>query len=192
MNTCLVDGCGAAVYGGGLCRSHYMRKRRHGDPVAGRAKGAAKGKPMEWIEQHKNYSGDECLIWPFFRVADRGYGRIGRYLAHRVMCLIAHGEPPEPDMLATHECGNGHGGCVNPRHLVWGSHRKNANDRSIHGTVLAGDKNHRAKLHWRQVAKIRRLAGTRSAPGPMTQQEVADLFGISQSQVSEIVRGASW
>lgn len=191
-NACEIEGCSFAVYGKGMCRAHYMRKRRHGDPLAGRASGAKRGDPEAWLIAHKDHAEDECLIWPFFRVNDRGYGRIGRRLAHREMCRLAHGEPPFDGALATHECGNGHGGCVNPGHLVWATSQKNASDKGIHGSVLAGERNIHCKLNWEQVSKIRKLAGTRKNPGPMTQQAVADEMGISQGQVSRIVLGKSW
>lgn len=40
-NTCEVEGCGAPVKGHGLCSKHYARRRRHGDPLTVKPRGAA-------------------------------------------------------------------------------------------------------------------------------------------------------
>lgn len=188
---CDVSGCDQKVYCKGFCRAHYNRMTRHGDPLGGLSR-AKRGAPRKWLLEHVSHNGDDCLIWPFFRVEGRGYGRIERNFAHREMCILAHGEPPDGKPYATHSCGNGHGGCVNPKHLVWGSAKKNAQDKFIHGSIAAGERNGGCKLHWKTVSKIRKLAGTRGRPGAMTQQAVADMVGVGQSQISAIVRGRSW
>lgn len=46
---CLI--CGAAVYAKGLCRSHYMRERRYGDPAADVPRGAAKTPMRLYLER---------------------------------------------------------------------------------------------------------------------------------------------
>ena len=56
-------------------------------------------------------------------------------VAHRVVCRLAHGEPPPDKPQATHSCHNKW--CINPRHLRWGSAKDNAADyqqlRRTHG-----------------------------------------------------------
>jgi hypothetical protein len=93
---------------------------------------------LPWLERHVNYSGDNCLTWPFGR--DKGgYGKFphaGRCgAAHRQMCVLAHGEAPFPKALALHSCGNGHLGCVNPRHLRWGTYQDNIADARRHSAL---------------------------------------------------------
>ena len=52
----------------------------------------------DWINAHVAYAGDDCLIWPFSKNWN-GYGHVGAgggkiVYAHRMMCSLAHGEPP--------------------------------------------------------------------------------------------------
>ena len=188
---CSVDGCDGRVFGHGLCNKHYKKVRKYGDPLHGRVN-SERGAPMKWIIDHVDHDGDECLIWPFFRVKGRGYGRIGREFAHRVMCMKVHGAPPSALHQAAHSCGKGHEGCVNPKHLRWDTAKGNNADRIVHGTDGARERNPSVKLSPDQVTKIKALAGTRRCRGRFTQYQVAEMFGVSQSQVSAIVRGASW
>lgn len=44
MKTCTIDGCGRGHYARDLCRMHYARERRTGDPLLARKRGA-KPKP---------------------------------------------------------------------------------------------------------------------------------------------------
>lgn len=89
---------------------------------------APAGAPLAFLMEHSEHSGAACLIWPFGRY-ENGYGAIiykdRQTIAHRVMCRVAHGEPPVEEFDASHTCQNGHLGCVNPRHLVWESHYDN-------------------------------------------------------------------
>jgi hypothetical protein len=55
--------------------------------------------------------------------------------AHRLMCQLAHGDPPTPDHIAAHSCGRGHEGCVNPNHLSWKTYSENELDKRVHGTT---------------------------------------------------------
>src|SRR3990167_5821208 len=81
-----------------------------------------KGKAAAWLRAHADYHGDDCLIWPFARKQD-GRGQIGyegeTYGAHEFMCILVNGPAPSPIHETAHSCGNGHGGCVNPKHLSW-------------------------------------------------------------------------
>lgn len=94
---------------------------------------ALAGEPQQFIRDHVGYHGDDCVLWPFAR-AWNGYpemqfgGKQAR--AHRVMCMLAHGDPPEPYFEASHICENGHEGCVNPRHLMWETHYDNHQRRA--------------------------------------------------------------
>lgn len=91
-------------------------------------------KPIDyrrWLQDHASCGGDDCLIWPFGR-SHYGYGQFeeaGRYLRpHRVMCEIVHGPEPFPKAHARHLCSNGHLGCVNPKHIAWGTAQENSAD----------------------------------------------------------------
>ena len=111
-----------------------------------------------WLVAHKDYAGDDCLTWPFSR-NQYGYGQLGFQgrgkKANRVMCELAHGKPPTPKHHAAHSCGNGHLGCVNPRHLKWKTPRENQLDRRRHGTHR-GAKGSRATIPLETINDIRR------------------------------------
>jgi hypothetical protein len=133
------------------------------------------------------WQADECLPWPYTPGAG-GYGQVqfeGRHvLAHRLICEIAHGAPPSPDYEATHDCGNPI--CVNPKHLSWKTHAGNMADKLLHGTSLRGEQHNMAKLTEGQVREIIR------SKGKLSQREIADAHGVTQSCVSHIQRGKSW
>lgn len=143
---------------------------------------------FEWLKERASFSDDECLFWPFGRNWN-GYGFMKPYLqrnayAHRVMCELAHGEPPTPSHVAAHSCGRGSAGCVNPKHLSWKTPRENQLDRRAHGTDLR-------HVWWTNkggvppdhIAKIRALKGKKN------QREIASMFGISYQHVSLIQQG---
>lgn len=182
---CTIAGCERRHLARGFCGVHWRRWKRHGDPLAGKI---SHGSTERFIQSHKNYSSDECLIWPFFR--DRnGYGtayayggRFGR-LAHRIMCIAAHGDPPSDAHEATHACGQGHTGCVNPRHLRWATHEENMKDKHTHGTQPRGQSHHSATLTDDDLNHIIGLSTK------MRQCDIAKHFGVSPSTICAIVRG---
>lgn len=184
---CSVDGCPDIVHAHGLCSKHAHRLARHGNPLT--IKRAPPGKAMQWIREHANYQGDDCLDWPFAK-GGGGYGTIrheGRAkAANRVMCIVAHGDPPEDGMCAAHSCGNGLLGCVNPKHLSWKTISENYQDAVEHGTAPIGEKSSNAKLTEKQVLKIRALQGVKS------QREIAEEFGICRATVSAVHRRVNW
>lgn len=117
---------------------HYARWRRFGDPE--KTISAAHGQLMKWLQDHVDYQGDDCLIWPFGRNG-KGYGAIKfngtMTVASRVMCILAHGQPDQPELEAAHSCGRGHEACTSPRHLRWASSQENANDKFCHAQFHA-------------------------------------------------------
>lgn len=88
-----------------------------------------------WIKLFSEYSGDQCIVYPFSTASSpRGELTFNykRMPAHRAMCLKVNKLPPEDLPMALHSCGNGHLGCVTPGHLYWGDASKNAEDAARH------------------------------------------------------------
>lgn len=135
-----------------------------------------------WLMQHVGHIGDECVIWPF-ACCTPGYGLFQyekkRYLAHRFMCELKNGAPPE-DHLAAHSCGNRR--CINPNHLSWKTHTDNQLDRRAQGTAS----NRWSKLTLTQARQIRALKGMETAP------ETAAKYSITESNVRMIQDGKTW
>ena len=93
------------------------------------------GLGLAWLKHFAAYTGDKCILYPFRTVATpRGVVtyNFNRMPAHRAMCFIVHGRPPEQKPSALHRCGNGHLGCVTPSHLYWGDDSDNHRDMWKH------------------------------------------------------------
>ena len=137
------------------------------------------GEAFRFILANVTHEGDDCLIWPFARIP-KGYGHLSyngqMWRAHRLMCILANGESPTRDHHAAHTCGNGHGGCINPKHLEWKTPGENNSDRSGHGTGATTWVGPRGKLNPGQVMDIRRAEG-------ITDAAMAQKFGVSEEAV---------
>lgn len=152
---------------------------------------------------------DGCWEWVGARNPN-GYGNHhaqGRTRkAHRVSWEMEYGPIPE-GMLVLHRCDNPP--CVRPDHLFLGTQRDNLRDAIAKGrwnspkrvrsyAVTAqklsarsgpsGESNPNARLTAAEVASIR----TRYASGLESQSRIAADYGITQVNVSHIVRGLSW
>lgn len=136
---CKIKGCYKTVQAKGVCGMHYGRKRRYGSYEKRENPKKAR---VPWIKKHVDYDKDGCLIYPFGRSPSTGYAALrledgSNIGAHRYMCILANGEPPTKKHLALHSCGNGHLGCVHPKHLRWGTYSDNIKDRNKHMEMRA-------------------------------------------------------
>lgn len=180
---CVVAGCDkvGSSSRAGLCNAHAHRNYRYGDPLGGRrGRRTPNGIPYQWLLDHVKHEGSECLIWPFAK-RYRGYGGVvmkdgTTKSPHREICILAHGAPPFEDAIAAHSCGNGHLGCVNPKHLSWASTRENAVDRSVHRL---------GSLSEIQIRAMRALAGQFNA------SELAQIFGVGEWVVPTVIERRS-
>lgn len=185
---CSFDGCGKALTSHSarsLCSGHYQQWQRGEALVPLQPRNTL----VPWLLAHIEYNGDDCLKWPGKPRAD-GRGQVkwrGRMTnAHRQMCILAHGEPPFEAAEATHSCGNGHLGCVNPKHLRWATDKQNKADMLVHGTRVRGEKHGAAKLTAEVVMEIREMRGIRS------YSQLAGQYGITGGTVGKIIRGERW
>lgn len=134
--------------------------------------------------------GDNCWEWKL-RLNEDGYGqmKVARktLLAHRISYAIHYGHCPK-GLLVCHRCDNPK--CVNPEHLFLGTARSNHTDAVTKGRMrwAHGEKARHAKLTVEQVQRIEEVYRA----GELTQRAVADMFGVTQSRISAIVRGDTW
>ncbi len=85
--------------------------------------------------------------------------------------------------LIRHKCDNPR--CVNPEHLIQGSHQDNMNDMINRGRSCKGGKHHRAKLTRKQVIEIRsRCSESRVSLGKE--------FNVSDCTIRDIIKRRSW
>jgi hypothetical protein len=114
--------------------------------------------------------------------------REGKRHSMRVYRIVASaflGPKPGPGYLLAHWDGNPSNSRAD--NLRWTTFEGNEADKKRHGRNLAGERNHQAKLTPEVVVEIRE----RHAKGESAAC-LARSHGLSQSQVSEIVRGLSW
>jgi hypothetical protein len=117
---CTIPDCNGAQRGRGFCFKHYQRFMKFGDPLY--SKHVENEDKLKYIHEEvlTFKSKTECLLWPFSKRNGRGYITGGP--VSRVVCKMAHGEPPTPEHDAAHfYCGNER--CVNPHHLRWSQRR---------------------------------------------------------------------
>lgn len=139
-------------------------------------------------------SDDECWPWTCHK-NNKGYGLLSvatRKIIATHIALALAGKPRPGRLWALHNCDNP--ACVNPAHLRWGTRAENTNDAKIRnrfkrwdGERIGAD-NPRAKLDDAAVREIRRI---RSEQG-LTQIEIACLFGVGPTTISNILAGRSW
>jgi hypothetical protein len=179
---CSADGCEREAVCKRLCTMHYSRLVKFGDhTIASRANSYRSN--IRWIEENAGFAGDECLIWPFGR-NETGRGVVRRTSAPRAMCTEAHGAPPSNNHHAAHSCGNGHIGCVNPRHLRWATPAENERDKLVHGTLRRGEAINTSKLSPNDVLAIRRSA--------LSGVALARQFGVTPAAISSIRTRKAW
>jgi hypothetical protein len=90
----------------------------------------------------------DCIVWAFSLTGDRGRLRIGgeRAYAHRAMYALVKGDIPA-GQLVRHTCDNGR--CINPNHLILGTHAQNMADMVARGRSTRSRKltlDHRLKV----------------------------------------------
>ena len=119
MRTCSVDGCPERHKAHGYCRKHYVRFKRHGDPLF--SKYHTEGTAWERLEQRieKVDRGFAQPCWEFTgSLLPTGYGHMDyqarKYYTHRVS-YEHHNGPIPGGMEVDHICCNN--SCCNPDHL---------------------------------------------------------------------------
>lgn len=113
-------------------------------------------------------------------------------LLHRLVYVAAHGLNLEDitGLVVRHTCDNPR--CINPEHLLIGTHADNMRDKMERGRGrwLRGEAHSGAKLTKEQVVLIRNLYIPRDRE--VGCRALARRFNISPNQVSLIVNGKSW
>jgi len=188
MTTCSIEGCGKRVRARGWCNAHWIRWKKYGEPLAGNP--TLRGEPLRFFQETVlPFDSNECLAWPYAKSSGYGTlwfnGRLRR--VSRLVCEARNGPPPTSQHEAAHECGKGHEGCVNPRHLAWKTSRENKADQLVHGTRNRGERQGRSKLTRAQVVELRALK-----EGGWTLRALGSRYGVDFSTVRLIVTGKNW
>lgn len=127
---------------------------------------------------------ETCWLWTG-ALLKTGYGsiRINRKAerAHRVAYELEVGPIPAGKILR-HTCDNPR--CVNPAHLIPGTHAENTQDALERKQHLVGERDPKAKLSNSDITAIRTLLA-----GGATGRYVARLFKVTEGHISMIKSG---
>lgn len=130
-----------------------------------------------------------CIIWAGSKDRD-GYGTVSlagkKYQAHRVAYSKHYGIDIQGSVIR-HTCDNPP--CVNPEHLIIGTHQDNMRDMVSRGRQrkAKGEQNSKAKLTAADVKHIRRLI----ANGEMLK-DIAKNYGVRTTTITAIKTGQNW
>lgn len=183
---CTIDGCERKHTARGMCQLHLSREA-YGTPLdqpvrthlptevslAERlAVYAPPGKP------------DEC--WEWTRARNKDYGMIsvgGGKLrgAHIVAWELANNQPLPDGQQVRHTCDNPP--CVNPAHLLVGTHADNTADRIERGRHARIEPGYRHRTAT-EITQIRSLASD-----GVSLAEIARRFNCSHASITRIARG---
>ena len=123
---------------------------------------------------------DENGCTPWTASTTKGYGQFKYHLkwcyAHRLAYEEAYGKIPK-GMLVMHSCDNPK--CVNPAHLSVGTHADNQRDMSEKG---------RGPGHRKYPQDNEIIIQAMYDTGDYTQKELAQQFGMSQQNISHILK----
>lgn len=183
MRVCKEVGCDKPHEARGWCTTHYARVRRTGSLEVKRLRPRTIVEPVGVLEFH-GWVETETGCWEWQgRRNTQGYGKT-RYRnrdvsVHRLAYETWVGPIPDGHVVR-HKCDNPP--CMNPEHLETGTVSDNNNDRDRRG------RNANAKLTEQDVLDIRREYGY----GVLTQQMLADVYGLSQTSMSAVLTGQRW
>ena len=189
IDYCTIDDCSGPHYARGWCSAHYQRWWRHGS--AATVLRRSNGTRHATFERLFMLDVQECIVWPHIPDGN-GYGVFQldgvRHRVHRLALQRISGSDGD-GLFAIHgPCHNRL--CLNARngHVTWGTSERNVHDRLRDGTDNRGEAHGMGKLTEADVRWIRNQVIVRK----MYQREVADLFKLTQSTVSQICNWSSW
>src|ERR1035437_1138830 len=128
----------------------------------------------------------QCWLWTGYKTS-KGYGRRSTKISderftHRISWILNNDPIPE-SIKVLHTCDNP--SCVNPSHLFLGTIEDNTQDMVNKNRQAKGIELPQHKLTEDQVRFIKQDT-------THFQQELADMFGTKQSNISYIKNGKGW
>ena len=166
------------------CNACYQRWYKYGDP---NGRGSTFTRPPgmsdeDWFLSLADRSGD-CWTWMGRRMEGKwDYGMFRRGPAH--VWAYRHWVGPIPDGLQVRHYVCDNPPCVNPAHLLLGTHCDNMQDMVDRGRQPRGGRVHTAKLTEDEVREIRASSAT--------NRELAATFGVDKSVISRVRSGKTW
>lgn len=142
-----------------------------------------------WAKVDRSGGSEACWPWLGARTSG-GYGQLtvdrqGK-MATRMSYDMSNAVALTGDQDACHTCDNPP--CVNPGHLFAAPHAVNGADMRAKGRSAAGIVHWNARFTDDQVRDIRR----RYAAGGVTQQQLAEEFGVGRRAIGRVLDGSRW
>ncbi len=133
---------------------------------------------------------EACWIWTAFTDRD-GYGYFStkkgtQVKAHRLAYELYTKSRIPDGLLCCHKCDTP--SCVRFDHLFLGTNKDNLADAASKMRMHIGEQHGQSKLTETKVLKIRDLYIKKQ----MSQNAIAEDFGICQTQVSRLIRRKQW
>jgi len=195
---CSIDGCESPAYQRGWCSAHYARWWRNGDPLImtrptfGMTRDEAFRHYMPEPPPPAPSPTEGCWLWRGGVSGDPAYGAFRAdkgtlYKAHRVSYELYVGPIPA-GLLIRHTCDVTL--CCQPAHLEPGDDAANNRDMMKRGRNRQpkGEAQAMAKLTDDAVREIRAAY----ASGQVSQQQLADHYGVYQTVISKVVLRRGW
>lgn len=127
----------------------------------------------------------DCLLVTKGRSLGIGYKTVGarglQYYAHHIAYYSKAGNLPK-GLVVRHSCDRPN--CINPEHLIGGTHAENVEDKCIKGRQSRGVHHYKSTLTEEQVREIRKSS--------LNYAELSDLYRISRGGIHNIKSGRSW
>lgn len=122
----------------------------------------------------------------YLRVGLRLEGRTVQRYVHQIVCESFHGPQPSPVHQVNHKDGNKQNNSA--ANLEWLTKTENMRHAHRTGLIPHGENGGRAKLTEDRVRQIRDLLDE----GRLTHSEIAEIFGVTRSNIGAINTGRSW
>ena len=138
---------------------------------------------VDWCFLESKLGGPNGDCWVWDRSLDKnGYPTVGyngktKYIS-RLVLIYLYGD--QPGKVVSHSCDNP--ACINPYHIEWASQSENIIDISYRGR-----RHQKLKLYDHDIIEIREMLNN-----GVTQQTIADRFGVSQYTIRDIRNGRTW
>lgn len=194
---CSSPGCSDPLEAEGLCHKHRYRRQREaslrpGDYCPSWFTVEQRLHHIGWTERVVVPELGPCHEWNGARNPSKfNYGKINikgdpEHYVHRLAFRLWVDPSLTGDITVRHRCDNPP--CMRADHLEAGTQADNMQDMSTRGRHRYGENGSTAKLseaHARDIIARYRAGG-------ITQQSLADEYGVKQSLISRLVNGNRW
>jgi len=145
-----------------------------------------------WSKVAKSNSLNDCWLWISKSTfgTNRDYGKFtinGKSIgAHKFSWILENNKQVPKKHMVRHTCHNPK--CVNPSHLIVGTHQDNMNDMVCNNRQAKGESNGNSKLSKEQVIQIR----AQYIPKVVTIYNLANTYNVSPALINHIINRKIW